>query len=303
LTLGVDQLLGQVQDLIVLLTRIAGFIAPFQHPNLVVKALLDDSLGLLLKVWFGFILRTTDFETGAPFTTNVTVRQFEPAVRLAANSGLALVVVWAAYRMMWSQGATSLYAARLLLPRLFMGALLINFSLPLFQAMVDASNAMSDAIRTFGTIPLDWRSWWSSFALDPTAGTWQIISTAALIAGYDILGVAYLVRYTILIVLAITAPLAGLLFILPDTHHMAKQWASFFFANLFMQPVQLFVLAIGFALENGGHTPVHHLFALAALLIMFKVPGALGGPERVAHRLEMAVKAGAKVVQKAVVHA
>src|SRR6185312_15048518 len=124
-------------DLVVQLTRIVGFITTWQHPNLIVKTLLDDSLGLLLKVWFGFILRTTDFETGAPFTTNVTIRQFEPVVRIAANSGLGLVVVWAAYRMMWSQGATTLYAARLLLPRLFMGALLINFSIPLFQATVD----------------------------------------------------------------------------------------------------------------------------------------------------------------------
>ncbi|MGH7489751.1 MAG: hypothetical protein ACREMY_29730, partial [bacterium] len=76
--MGLDQLLGQVQDLIVLLTRIAGFIAPWQHPNLIVKTLLDDSLGLLVKVWFGFILRTTDFDSGAPFTTNVTIAQFEP---------------------------------------------------------------------------------------------------------------------------------------------------------------------------------------------------------------------------------
>ncbi len=300
---GVDQLLGQVQDLIVLLTRIAGFIGPLEHPNLIVKTLLDDSLGLLLKVWFGFILRTTDFETGAPFTSNVTIRQFEPVLRIIANSALALVVVWAAYRMMWSQGATSMYAARLLLPRLFMGALLINFSIPLFQATVDASNTMSDAIRTFGTIPLDWGSWWSSFTLDQTAGTWQIITTAVLIAGYDILGIVYLIRYTILVALAITAPLAGLLFILPDTHHLAKHWGSLFIANLFMQPVQLFVLAVGFALERGGHTPVHHLFALAALLVMFKVPGALGGSKQVAHRFEAAVKAGAKVVQRAVVHA
>src|SRR6185312_16684768 len=100
-----------------------------------------------------------------------------------------LVVVWAAYRMMWSQGATTLYAARLLLPRLFMGALLINFSIPLFQAMVDASNVVCEGIRTFGTIPRDWQSWWQGFTLDQTAGTWQIVSTAILIAGYDVLGV------------------------------------------------------------------------------------------------------------------
>ena len=110
-------------------------------------------------------------------------------------------------------------------------------------------------------------------------------------------------RYAILIVLAITAPVAGLLFTLPETQHIAKLWASAFFTNLFMQPAQLFVLAIGFALENGGHTPVHHLFALAALLIVFKVPGALGGAEKTAHKVESAVVTGMRGIEKLVAHA
>ena len=110
-------------------------------------------------------------------------------------------------------------------------------------------------------------------------------------------------RYAILIVLAITAPIAGLLFTLPETQHFAKLWASAFFTNLLMQPAQLFVLAIGFALENGGHTPVHHLFALAALLIVFKVPGALGGAEKTAHKLESAVVTGMRGLERLVAHA
>ena len=56
------------------------------HPEKVVAMLLDDSLGLLLKVWFGFILRTTDFETGRDFTTNVTIQRFEPVVQLVADA-------------------------------------------------------------------------------------------------------------------------------------------------------------------------------------------------------------------------
>ena len=110
-------------------------------------------------------------------------------------------------------------------------------------------------------------------------------------------------RYAILIVLAITAPLAGLLFTLPDTHYLAKHWASLFVTNLLMQPAQLFVLAIGFALENGGHTPVHHLFALASLLIVFKVPGALGGAEKTAHKLESALSIGLHGLQHVVARA
>jgi hypothetical protein len=110
-----------------------------------------------------------------------------------------------------------------------------------------------------------------------------------LAGGYDIFAITYLIRYAILIVLAITAPLAGLFFALPETHHLSKQWVTHFTTNLFMQPAQLFVLAIGFALERGGITPVHHLFALASLLIVFKIPGALGGAEKAAHKLEATV--------------
>jgi hypothetical protein len=274
---------------------------PLVHPEQIVATLLDESLGLLLKVWFGFILRTTDFETGRDFTSNVTIHHFEPAVQVVANAGLVLVVVWASYRIMWG-GVRAQYAARIMLPRLLMGTVLINFGLPLFQLVVQASNVMCDAIQSFGTIP-DWKTWWSNFALDQTHGVWQIITTGALVVGYDILAVAYLVRYAILIALAITAPLAGLLFTLPDTHHLAKHWTALFLTNLLMQPAQLFVLAIGFALENGGRTPVHHLFALASLLIVFKVPGALGSAEKTAHKLESALTAGLKGLQHVAAHA
>ncbi len=282
--------------------RMDSILWPFVHPNRIVAALLDDSLGLLLKVWFGFILRTTDFETGRDFTSNVTIQHFEPTVQFVADAALALVVIWASYRMMWGHGIRTQYTARVMLPRLFMGALLINFSLPLFQAVVQASNAACDAIQSFGTIP-DWNTWWGNYALDQTAGVWQIVTTSVLVVGYDVLAIAYLIRYAILVVLAITAPLAGLLYALPETHHMAKQWSSAFVTNLLMQPAQLFVLSIGFALENGGHTPVHHLFALASLLIVFKVPGALGGAETAARRLESAFHAGLHGLEHLVAHA
>jgi hypothetical protein len=285
------QLLSALRQLLEAIGRLDSYLWPFAHPNLIVAALLDSTLGLLLKVWFGFILRTTDFETGGDFVRNITILRFEPTVQIVADAALTLVAIWASYRIMWGHGVRSQFTARVLLPRLFMGAVLINFALPLFQLVVQASNALCDGIQSFGTIP-DWNQWWKNYSLDQTAGVWQIITTGTLAAGYDVLAVAYLVRYAVLIVLAITAPIAGLLFTLPETHHMAKLWSSLFITNLFMQPAQLFVLAIGFALENGGHTPVHHLFALASLLIVFKVPGAMGGAEKVAHRLESALSKG-----------
>ena len=300
--MGIDQLLADLQNLIVQLTGIANALFPFAHPNLIVKVLLDDSLGLLLKVWNGLILHTTDFETGHDFTTNRTIQTFEPKVQLVANGALTLLAMWASYRVMWGHGLRSQFTARIMLPRLMMSAVLINFALPLVQALVQASNAACDAILSFGTLP-DWQNWLHNFGLDPSAGFLQIVTTAVLLVGYDVLGIAYLVRYTILILLAITAPLAGLLLTLPETHHLAKQWSSLFMTNLLMQPIQLFVLAIGFALERDGYTPVHHVFALAALLVVFKVPGAMSGAEKAAHKLESAVKSGFHAVEHAVARA
>src|SRR5258705_2398814 len=148
-----DQLLAYVKALLEELGRIDGLLWPLVHPEQVVSTLLNESLGLLLKVWFGFILRTTDFETGRGFTENVTINRFEPSVQLIANAALVLVVVWSSYRVMWGHGVRSQYAARLLLPRLLMGAVLINFSMPLFQVAVQASNTLCEAIQSFGTIP------------------------------------------------------------------------------------------------------------------------------------------------------
>jgi hypothetical protein len=294
--------MDSIPSLLQLLSQLQGLLWPLVHPDKVIASLLEDSLGLLVKVWFGFMLHTTDFDTGKDFVLNATIRRFEPAVQLAADAGLGLVVVVASYKLMWGHGVHSQYAVRLLLPRLMMGTLLVNFSLPLFQVAVHASNVVCDAIQTFGTIP-NWNTWWDKYRLDQTQDVWQFVSTGAVVAGYDLLAVAYLVRYAILVVLAITAPLAGLLFTLPDTQHLAKQWSSLFVSNLLMQPAQLFVLAIGFGLENGGHTPLHHLFALATLLIVFKVPGALAGAKGTAHKLESALSTGLRGLQHVIVRA
>jgi hypothetical protein len=291
-----------LQTLIVQVTELLDLLWPFAHPKEIVVGLLNDSIGLLLKVWFDFILRTTDFETGGEFTKNPTIQHFEPLVQVAADSALVLIAIWGSYRIMWGQGIRTQYTARILLPRLFLGVVLINFALPLFQSVVTISNAVCAAINNLGTINSP-TSWWAGFASVPNAAAWQIVTTAALAAAYDVLAIAYLVRYAILIVLAITAPLAGLLFILPETHSWSKVWASHFMTNLLMQPAQLFVLAIGFALENGGRTPVHHLFALASLLIVFKVPGALGGAEKAAHKLQSTVEVAFKAIEHAVARA
>ncbi|HLZ95349.1 MAG TPA: hypothetical protein VKT20_08495 [Candidatus Dormibacteraeota bacterium] len=299
---AVGNLPGDVQQLIAAIDRLLAVLWPFLHFNQVIAALLNDSLGLLLRFWFRFLWSTTDFDNGHDLTKNKTVGEFEPIVQATADALLTLAAIWASYRIMWGHGVRSQFTARVLLPRLLMGAALINFALPLFQAVIDANNVLCGVVSKIGTIP-DGNTWAATFMVDPSDGVLQVITMGVLAVGYDVLAIAYLIRYTILILLAISAPLAGLLFVLPDTVHLAKLWRKLFITNLFMQPIQLFVLAVGFALETRASTPIHHLFALAALLVVFKVPGAMGSAEKVAHKLEMTLHSGLTHVERGVLRA
>lgn len=268
------------------LGQIAGYLDTIVHPNLVVAKVLDDSVGLLLGVWFRFVLSTTNLDTGGDFVTSATIQRFEPKVQIVANGALILIALWASYRIMWGHGLFTQYTARILLPRIFMAAVLINFAMPLFQMAVSASNVISHTVQSMAVTD-DMSTFVAGLRRgDPSTGTWEIVTTAALAGGYGALALAYLVRYAVLIVLAVTAPLAALFFMLPETNHLSKMWTSHFATNLLMQPMQLFVLAVGLALERDGVSPVRHLFALASLLIVFKVPGALGGTEKAAARLQ-----------------
>lgn len=288
-----------IQQLIQLLTQLKGVIWPLLHPE---EILVQDGLGLVLKLWFDFVLSTKDLDHGGPFTHNAVIQSFEPTVQAVADGLLILATMWASYRIMWSHGIRTQFTARVLLPRLLMGAVLINFSMPMFQAVVDARNTLSSVVTQFQTIA-DFQTYWQTFTVNPQDTVWQVVTTVALVLGYDVLAIAYVVRYTILILLAISAPLAGLLFVLPETIHIAKLWRKLFVTNLFMQPVQLFVIAVGFALENTGTFPLRHAFALAALLVVFKVPGAMGSAEAVAHKLESLLHHSAMTIERAVVHA
>ncbi len=282
----VPDLQAAIARLLEELGKLDGYLYTFFHPNLVLASILDSTMGLLLNIWFNFILRTTDIDTGGAFTANVTIQRFEPKVALVADAALVLIAMWSSYRIMWGHGLFTQYTARILLPRLFMAAVLINFALPLFQAVIDASNTVCLTVQSWVQVdPPDKLLNSMPLLTDPLS----ILSTAALAAAYDVLAVAYVIRYAILVVLAITAPIAALLFMLPETNHISKMWADHFTTNLFMQPMQLFVLSIGFALERSGAAPLNHLFAVATLLIVLKVPGAMGGAEKAARKLESSV--------------
>lgn len=282
---------AELQQILIKVTQIADLLDPFAHPKEVVISVLQDSMRLVDSMWYGFVLTTIDVDTGREFVTNATIRTYEPYVQIVANAGLGFLIVWGAFRIMWGHGLFTQYTARIMLPRLFMAAVLINFSQTLIQMVVDASNAASNAVQTFVSLN-DPISMWIDWIRNPSSGAWEILTTAVLAIGYDALAIAYFLRYALLILLAITAPLAGLLLVLPETQHISKLWASHFATTLLMQPAQLFVLSIGFTLERDPKMPLNHLFALATLLIVFKIPGAMGASEKAAHKLQSTLVTG-----------
>jgi hypothetical protein len=221
-----------------------------------------------------FIFRTTDpTASGSAFTNVGPIRRFTPLVQVASDSALTAVITWASFRMMWGRTTTrSQFVLRVLLPRVLLAVLLINFALPLVQMAVDASNALCDslALATGREVLTDVRD----FSGGPLSGL-EGVTMIVLFSAYAVLAFAYIVRFALLVILTILAPAAALLFVLPETHRYAREWGALFVTTLLMQPLQLLILAIGFALDGYSMLPTRHLFALAAVFITFKVPFAL----------------------------
>jgi len=270
--------------------------------QMVVNA-IKGSAGDVSSVVGRFLFSTTDvLGGGRPFTEGSVIARFQPTAVAISDAALAAVVIWACYQVMFSHGMRSLYSIRVLLPRLLLAVVLVNFSLPLIQAAIDVDNALCAAVLAIGvgidpSQLLDTRD----AATGPALG---LAVLAALFGGYAVLGVAYVLRYSLLIVLAITAPPAALLFVLPETQHYARKWGALLVSSLLMQPLQLLILQVGLQLDLGtaAVNPARHLFSLATLLLAFKVPGALSATSSAGSHAMTAVKHYAHLAVRGIEH-
>ena len=242
-----------------------------------VQAFVVENVQLVLEALRAFVLRTGNPSApSTPFTAVGPIRSLTPLVQVAADSALTAVITYAGFRMMWSRTTTrSQFVLRVLFPRLLLAAVLINFAVPLVQAAVDASNALSDTVvmATGQQLLMDAGQFGATARIGGLG--LESVTLILLFAAYAVLAFAYIVRFALLVVLTILAPAAALLFVLPETHRYAREWGGLFVSALLMQPLQLLVLAVGFALDGYSILPIRHVFALAALWMTFKIPGAL----------------------------
>ncbi|MGH7910389.1 MAG: conjugal transfer protein TrbL family protein, partial [Candidatus Dormibacteraceae bacterium] len=244
-----------------------------------------------------FVLVTNDPTNGQPLTQMAVIGHLVPLTQALGDAGLTAAVMWGCYKEIWVGGSSrsgrSRVSFRRVIPRLALAALLINTCLPLIQGIIDANNAICRAIVNVTEISAqafvgheltaDWGA--------PSPGTFV---AALLLVSYVLLGISYVIRFALLVLLVVLSPLAALLFVLPETQHWAHTWATLFFAALFSQPLQLLVLALGLSLDAYMALPIGHLFALATVLICFRIPGALHSTSSVGRKAMGTAKAKGK---------
>jgi hypothetical protein len=205
------------------------------------------------------------------------VRQLWTVVRMIANAALVLAAAWGGFNLMAREHlGTEYHEMLVLLPRLAIGAALVNTSLSWGQLAIDANNALCRAIGDV-TLP----------AWQAADGGSQLLATVIAVLIYLVAGllliIQQLMRVALVDVLLVVAPIALLCWILPQTQSWAKQWSSLFFGTVFTQFIQVIALKLGGSLMTdltpvAGDTALLELFLGVALVALtLKVPGLMRG--------------------------
>ena len=180
---------------------------------------------------------------------NDVVRRLWGSLRLVGNAALAVVTVWGGLNIIVHPHIRVPYHGALeLVPRVLLGAILVNSSLDWTRFVIDLNNALCRAVGA-STIPA-----WSA-VLQPSAGA-VLLNLIAMVI-YLVMGlllfVQMLMRLALVDALLILAPVALLCWVLPQTYGWARLWFSTFFASVFVQFVQVLVLQLGTSLID--HLP------------------------------------------------
>jgi hypothetical protein len=198
-------------------------------------------------------------------------------VRAIANAALALVAVWAGFDLMLREHIGSPYhEVAEILPRLVLGAVLVNTSLSWGQLVIDLENALSGAIGA-ASLP-GWQ--------DITVESGQVLIQALAALVYLITSLLLLlqmyVRLALIDLLLVTSPIALLCWVLPQTQRWSSLWSSAFFGAVFAQFAQVVSLKLGDALMNDVAMPTadgHLLTAFVGVGLMvltIKIPAIIG---------------------------
>lgn len=186
-----------------------------------------------------------------------SVYSYWATMRNYANVLFVIAFIIIIYSQISGMGLSS-YGIKRMLPRLVVGALLVNVSFYLCAAMVDLSNAIGASAYNFissgtsagsgGTSPGSSASgdaWWATTATTLlVGGAVLFFALGAFIAGLiTVLMIALTtllllgVRQAIIIFAIIISPLAFVAWLLPNTESLFKKWWQTFKTMLFVYPI------------------------------------------------------------------
>ena len=246
--------------------------------NQVLVNLLRGISDALRSVVNGVLNSSLNFITQTPPAgsyESATVQTLWGVVRAIANAALALVALWGGFNLLARERVGSPYhEAMELFPRLVLGALLANTSLSWAQLVIDANNALCQAVGQT-SLPA-----WER-ADSATQQLVDVIATLIYLVTSLLLLLQMLMRLALIDVLLVAAPLGLLCWMLPQTQSWARLWSATFFTAVFTQFVQVLALKLGGSLltELAPMAPDAALLALflgvAVLALTLKIPGLL----------------------------
>lgn len=172
--------------------------------------------------------------------------------RNIANAIFAVIFLWIIFSQISNVGVSN-YGIKKILPRLIIGALLVNLSYYLCQIFVDLSNilghTLKDALEAgagdIGTTSE--AAGWGSAIAATIVGVGGVAAFAALAIGIPTLAAGFFAIMTVFIILVVRqagiillismSPIAFAAWLLPNTEDLFKKWTKMFRGLLLVFPI------------------------------------------------------------------
>ena len=262
---------------------------------------IDGGLGWLICPVMTFVANINDAAYGAisgfldikpailSSGDNSGAKQGWDFFRNIANAIFAVIFLWIIFSQISNVGVSN-YGIKKILPRLIIGALLVNLSYYLCQIFVDLSNilghTLKDALESgageIGTTSE--AAGWGSVIAAAIVGVGGVAAFAALAIGIPTLAAGFLAIMTVFIILVVRqagiillismSPMAFAAWLLPNTEDLFKKWLKMFRGLLLVFPIISLlygagklagaVLASSATVDPNNPDETLHLVALAA---------------------------------------
>ena len=225
---------------------------------------IDGGLGWLICPVMTFVANINDAAYGAisgfldikpailSSGDNSGAKQGWDFFRNIANAIFAVIFLWIIFSQISNVGVSN-YGIKKILPRLIIGALLVNLSYYLCQIFVDLSNilghTLKDALESGagGIGTTSEAAGWGSAIAATIVGVGGVAAFAALAIGIPTLAAGFLAIMTVFIILVVRqagiillvaiSPVAFAAWLLPNTEDLFKKWMKMFRGLLLVFPI------------------------------------------------------------------